>query len=234
MSPIVNDEVYHFGVRGVYNALSLVVDDETESYWDHITGECLYGPLQGYQLSTAAPLLHLSVSQALAIYQDVRLARPKQSLTQRAATGFMNIFINFVDRGILPPDFRKSMGEEDTRLPRLEIGLGVWSEHTQCFFPTQTLTDFDDAFITPFDGRSLLIYIDPTSRIPGAIFTHATNVEWGENNILWLDTGEYIFEGALHNAHGDIERADRPLQLYARWYGFAYTFPGCDIYEIDP
>ena len=26
----------------------------------------------------------------------------------------------------------------------------------------------------------------------------------------------------------------RPLQLFTRWYGFAYTFPGCEIHHEEP
>jgi hypothetical protein len=40
---------------------------------------------------------------------------------------------------------------------------------------------------------------------------------------------------ALHKEAGvpSAVRDDgiRPIQLFTRWYGFSYTYPGCDIFE---
>ncbi len=36
--------------------------------------------------------------------------------------------------------------------------------------------------------------------------------------------------GVLKDASGERLEMDRPLQVFSRWYGFALTFPGTDIY----
>ena len=53
MTPVVNGKTHRFGVRGLYNGLLLMGDYETGSYWDHITGVCVHGPLSGHQLETS-------------------------------------------------------------------------------------------------------------------------------------------------------------------------------------
>ena len=43
---------------------------------------------------------------------------------------------------------------------------------------------------------------------------------------------ELVLEsGVLRDASGERLEMDRPLQLFSRWYGFALTFPGTNIYE---
>jgi hypothetical protein len=27
------------------------------------------------------------------------------------------------------------------------------------------------------------------------------------------------------------KKSERPMQFFSRWYGFAYTFPGCEVCE---
>ncbi len=36
--------------------------------------------------------------------------------------------------------------------------------------------------------------------------------------------------GRLYSSAGDELPAERPLHLFARWYGFSLTFPNCEIY----
>jgi hypothetical protein len=49
---VVNGKTHHFAARGLYNGLSFNGDRESGSFWDHITGECVHGPLKGYRLKT--------------------------------------------------------------------------------------------------------------------------------------------------------------------------------------
>lgn len=43
-------EVHHFGVIGLINGLAVLGDIETNSHWDHITGDAFEGPLAGEKL----------------------------------------------------------------------------------------------------------------------------------------------------------------------------------------
>ena len=47
LTPVVDGKVHSFGVVGLANGLAVMRDEETESLWDHITGECFEGPLTG-------------------------------------------------------------------------------------------------------------------------------------------------------------------------------------------
>ena len=228
MSPVVNGKMYHFVSKGMYNGLILLGDQESGSYWDHITGECLRGPLKGYKLE-AFPLLQMNVAQALSSYPDIQVAISKLTFVPRLIAFFME-WSRKSKRGFLPPVFKKTMGEEDTRYPLMDKGFGVWTDTTHRYYPMERLHNHEGALIDELDGRRVLISIDPTSSIPSALYTNATKCTW-HNDLLHLDTEEIIRGGALCNKYGATQSSDRPMQLFLRWYGFSYTFPGCEVYE---
>lgn len=225
---MVNGKTHHFAARGLYNGLVLLGDHESGSFWDHITGECVHGPLKGYRLEVR-PLLHMNVRQALAVHPEAQVAISRQSLKQRVMARITEQGRKS-KRGFLPPGFKQTMGEEDTRLPRMEIGLGVWTDATHRFYPLETLRTHGSTLIDELDGQRLLIYIDPKSSTPTAIYTKATRCNW-QDDTLHLDTGEIIRGGMLFDTKGATQKIIRPMQLFTRWYGFAFTFPGCEVYE---
>jgi len=227
---MVDGEVHHFAARGLYNGLVLLGDEETGSLWDHVTGKCVYGPLEGRQLATF-PLKHMTVEHALMAYPDAEFALSKQTFKQSLMSTIMNRGRRS-KRGVLPPTFQKTMGEEDLRRPRMEMGLGVWTDNTRRYYPMSTLQAADGALIDVLDGLNLLVYIDPSSFVPAAIFTTATQCHWS-GEILHLDTGEKVEGGRLFGVDGIARTEQQPMQLFTRWYGFAYTFPGCDIFKRE-
>jgi len=244
LSPLVHDQVHHFAARGLYDGLVLLGDRETGSYWNHITGECVHGPLKGHQLD-ASPLLHTTVAQALAASAEAQVALSKQSLRQRLMAAFMERGRKS-KRGVIPPGFRGTMGEADPRRPRMDMGLGVWTETTRRYYPLEHLRAHENALLDDLDGRRLLVCIEPTSGIPMALYTRATECAW-QGDALHLDTGETIQQGRLLDAKAEPQpvgstslpstplrtgaTSARPMQVFTRWYGFAYTFPGCGIFE---
>jgi hypothetical protein len=44
-----------------------------------------------------------------------------------------------------------------------------------------------------------------------------------------LDNGSIVRMGVLLTRDGTRQRAERPQQLFTRWYGFSLTFPGCEV-----
>jgi hypothetical protein len=44
-----------------------------------------------------------------------------------------------------------------------------------------------------------------------------------------LDNGSIVRMGVLLNRNGERQRAERPQQMFTRWYGFSLTFPECEI-----
>ena len=50
LTPVVAGKARHFSAGGLYNGLVLLIDDETRTYWDHMTGEAVHGELKGAKL----------------------------------------------------------------------------------------------------------------------------------------------------------------------------------------
>ena len=225
---MVNSKTHHFSSKGMYNGLILLGDQESGSYWDHITGKCVAGPLKGYKLEEFL-LLQMNVARALSSYPDIQIAISELSFMPRMIAFFME-WSRKSKRGFLPPVFKKTMGKEDTRRRLMDNGLGIWTNATHRFYPMECLHKHGGALIDEIDGRRVLVFIDPSSNIPGALYTRATTCVW-QNKLLTLDTGEIVREGMLCDKDGVPQSSDRPRQLFLRWYGFSYTFPGCEVYE---
>ena len=197
MTPTVNGRLHHFAEYGLYNGLFLMGDHETISYWNHITGECLHGQLKGAQLEVG-PLHYLTAAQTLEAYPNAQIAISNTLPLWRRLFSRIQRYSAGRKEGFLPPRFRGTMGTADSRRPRMEMGLGVWTKKTRRYYPLKTVREQADGLIDKIDGRSVLISMDPISHSPTAVY----------------QDGE----------------GERPLQMFTRWYGFAYTFPGCEIY----
>ena len=51
---------------------------------------------------------------------------------------------------------------------------------------------------------------------------------WGKRIMAIDRSGK---DGIPHAAWKDI--GETPMQLLSRWYGFAFTYPNCEIYECE-
>lgn len=225
MTPVIDGKTYRFLLRGLYDGVSFLMDRETGSYWNHITGRAMHGPLAGAKLPVAN-LLHMSVGQAQAAYPEVQVA-----ISDRPIRGEQSRFWPLARKiPALPERFRSTMAGEDTRRPTMDVGLGVWSDATARFYPLEYVAESQDAVFDELDGRRLLVYYDPAGHALAAMYTEATDASW--NGVrLRLDTGARIESGALYGPDGERLTMRRPLQLFTRWYGFALAFPETEVYE---
>jgi hypothetical protein len=211
----------------------LLGDRETGSYWQHLTGICVHGPLRGHKLEVF-PLVHASAEQALTAYPGVQVALSPPSLWQRTISRAQEGVLWLLG-GRLPPGFQWTMGPEDHRLPRMERGLAVWTDRTQRFYPTTTLRAEGNALIdadeklSALNGRRALVYLDPETGAPACLYTEARHCSWRGDTLI-LDTGERVRGAALYDPNGAIQAAGRPMQSLTCWYGYAFTFPGGAIY----
>lgn len=211
--------------------MSLMGDRQTGSYWDHVTGECLHGPLKGRRLELA-PLRHMQADQALAQYPEARLGRSRLPLPFGLAAGLMKILVRLTKGRFLPPGFAGSMGAEDLRRPRLEMGLGVWTERISRYYPLDILKARDGVLLDVLDGQTMLVYVDPESGTPTPLFVDVRRAEW-KGSDLCLDDGAIVRNGRLYGASGEELSVAQPLHLFSRWYGFSLTFPNCEIYPVN-
>lgn len=228
--PIINGRVHRFRVTGIYNAMSMMSDFETGSVWEHVTGECIRGSLQGAQLKTQSAR-YLTVAQALDAAPDTTIAISKPSWRSRLLDALL-LRRMLSAAGYMPGVFRLSMTKRDNRLPELELGLGIWIDGRARFYPMNTIKALNNALVDALNQQQVVVYIDPVTGMPGAHRSTARIQGW-DGDMLALDSGERIRNGYVVNAASEHQPLDRPNQQFTRWYGFSYMFPGCEIFSID-
>jgi len=256
--PTIDGTLHHFDNVGLYDALFVMQDKESSTLWNHITGEAQYGPLVGRTLGPVGNLLQMNVELALELDPDIpvaissrryfaggrafgegpvptgpgrgdgpaagegRGAGPGRARGPGGAAGPDG-------RGELAPMFVTTLGTEDTRLPRMGMGLGVLTPTTVRFYPMDRIRERGEALIDDIDGRRVLVYVDPDTNTPAAIFVDASAATL-EGKEVRLDSGGVVRSGLVYDAAGQRLDAERPQQLFSRWYGFALTFPGPQIF----
>jgi hypothetical protein len=164
-TPVVEGKRFGFSCGGIYDGMPLLIDDETRSYWRHLSGRAIYGKLAGTQLD-AWPLLLTTKKAALSKYPGLTISLSKPSLFGKLVGALATRSIK--SRGMLPPMYAPTLGEVDPRLFKFEEGLGVVLGDQARFYPRKALgSGADDAFA----GRTLRVGLDPEDGIPRARLT---------------------------------------------------------------
>ena len=147
---MVAGKVHHFSAGGLYNGLALLIDDETRTYWDHITGKAVHGDLKGAKLDNW-PIEMTNVETALKNDPNLRVHHSKPIIL-----GWLIVWVHRWLPWMLPPHFRGTMGKPDDRQPEMEIGLGVVTDGVRRFYPKRSIGEGIDDEI---DERALHIHI---------------------------------------------------------------------------
>jgi hypothetical protein len=227
LTPTIEGEMYNFVNSGLYDGLFVLEDKETRTLWSHMTGEALYGEHLGLTMPVSN-LLQLSVSQALAMDADVSVSisdRPYNT-----GDGMSSRWSPTRDDVRLMSEFVETLGEEDNRLDRMEMGLGIWSDNMRRYYPLSVIRDRGRYLVDEVDGQKLLVFLDPLTSTPTAVYWDTDEVTFEGRNIL-LENGHTIVNGQVTNSAGEIVATDRPQQMYSRWYGFSLTFPDPEIIQ---
>lgn len=223
LTPIIDGKLHHFGHRGLFNGLSVLGDEQTGSYWDHITGRCVSGPHLGYQLDTQ-PLLHETAGTAVDRLPNAVVAVSKPSWFGRWM-GRICEWTRLSKAGFLPPGFRRTMGKVDPRLPEMTLGLGVWIDRQARFYPLTAIQQSPTGVIDRLAGVDLTIAIHPTSRVPVARVTPRDDERTASSR-----SARHSNNNSNPVSQTEAGGASRLMQLFTRWYGFAFTFPDCEIF----
>jgi hypothetical protein len=191
------------------------IDDGEMLHFDnHITGQAMYGPHVGRTLGPVGNIMQMTVEEALEFDPAMRVAisdRPYTGTGGRSGTpGQGNLSAN----ARLAPMFIDTLGEEDARLPRMEMGLGIWTDQTRRYYPMDEIRS-RGPLIDRIDGRRVLVYIEPRSATPTAIFVDADSAV-AEGTEIRLDNGAVIRSGALFDADGNRQPEERPQQVFTR------------------
>lgn len=238
--------MHHFNNVGLYDALFVMQDTDTRTLWNHITGEALYGPLVGQALGPLSNLFQMNVKQALEIDPKMQVAisdrpyfaggkqfgsasgfgrggglGPARATGPRPAPGNPNARLSDM--------FIQTLGKEDSRRPRMDMGLGVWTGVTRRYYPMEVIRHRGEALIDELDGRKVLIYIEPETSTPAAMFVDANSARL-EGTDVRLDNSAVVRSGMLLDGRDTRQKVERPQQIFTRWYGFALTFPGCEVF----
>ena len=212
-SPRVEGRVLDFRVAGVYRGTMVMADRQTGTYWDHMTGEALGGPLRGRTLERLGSHHVLLAARAVEYSADLPVAIPRLSWWQRLVTRFQNGHTwRRRPEGKFYPGFAASFVFDDPRRPQKELGLGLWSGAQARFYPLSMVRS--GSVTDVLDGREVMVSMDPDTQIPRAV--------WSSPECSGAD------DRAGLPADGSMPPG--PAQVFTRWYGFAQTFPGCEIW----
>ena len=226
MAPEIDGVTHTFAEHGLYDGLFLMRDEETGTFWDHLTGEAVYGPQVGTVLEIAN-LLHSRADQVLAndpgalIALSDRAMRTDEDMEPRSLLARVG--------GRLSRMFRTTVKEEDERLPTMDIGLGIWDGEEARYYSYERVVAEDEAVLDTFQGQRLLVFLDPSSYVLSSFLVDAESLRW-DDDVLRLSNDQYVEGSILYDPDGTRAEAARPLQIFTRWYGFALTFPEAEIY----
>lgn len=222
-TPTIDGQLLHFEYRGLFNGVSLLWDNETESYWHHITGKALDGPMRGKQMPMFN-LLMVTAEQALEGDPDLMVAISDREIRRRSR------WAPLTDRvRMLSDRLRGTIRGEDLRRPEMDIGLGVWTNDTQRYYSMEVVNEGGGFLFDRLDGRAVLVYIEPTSNTVAALYTEASDARW-DGTVLRLKNGRHVRAGGLFEGDSELE-IERPMQVFTRWYGYALTFPETEVFE---
>ena len=151
-------------------------DEESDSLWDHMTGECFEGALEGQRLEFW-PVGLTSVSAELTRHPNTILLKsdyrsPGQFLFRRIWYGN-----NILDRHVrIPPPFRPTMHRKiDPRRAEQEQGFGIVVDDVGKYYPLASLPKNGRIEDQWHDGRTVRIERDALDGMPFA---------------TWVDDGE--------------------------------------------
>lgn len=227
MVPTIEGEMLHFDNVGLYDALFVMQDQESKTLWNHISGEALYGPHVGKTLGPVGNLLQMNVSEALEFDPDMQVAISDRPFTGRSGVpgeGSLSANSQLMDM------FIETLGEEDTRRPRMDMGLGIWTPESRIYYPMEEIRARNNVFIDRLDGRDVLVFIDPRSATPMALFVDGAETAEFDDRDIRLDTGDIVRSGILLDSDGNRRAGDLPQQIFTRWYGYVLTFPDADVF----
>jgi len=155
------------------NGLVILIDEETNSLWDHFTGEAIDGPLKG-QVLDVWPVRMATVQAALNEYPEATFSFSSNHSFYKLLAQIL--YPKFIHAKVwLPFFFRWSMQTDvDPRLPELTQGLGIILDGQAKYYPLSTIPSngLEDRWL----NRSLRVECNEIDGVPRAV---------------WQETGEY-------------------------------------------
>lgn len=165
LTPVIGGKVHTFSVGGLHNGLSVLMDDESGTYWDHVSGEALKGPLLGHTLDPW-PIRITTRAAALAERPRLRIALSDY----RSPLAWIMSLVHrrtIHNRGFIPLPFYLTMRDPvDDRLPKLTQGLGVMVGSDARFYPMAAIPE--GGIADDWHGRKLVVERGRIDGVPRA------------------------------------------------------------------
>ena len=149
MAPSVDGEVHWFAEHGLYDGLFLMRDEESGTYWDHMTGEAVYGPKVGTTLALSN-LRQTTVAQVLVQDPDALVALSDQAIRTDEDMALGSL-LGGIRRG-LNRMFSSTVRAEDDRLPTMDIGMGLWAGDEARYYSYESIVEGGKAVLDNFGG----------------------------------------------------------------------------------
>ncbi|NNF13092.1 MAG: DUF3179 domain-containing protein [Gemmatimonadetes bacterium] len=226
MTPRVDGEVHWFAEQGLFDGLFLMRDEESGTFWDHMTGDAVYGPMVGSSLDVQ-PLVMTTAEQALKVAPDARVTLSDQAIRRDSDMKVVGLLAGI--RGRLNAFFQGTVAEEDDRRPTMDLGLGLWTDENATYYPMDRVREEGRALVDTFNGENVLVFIDPKTFVLSAFIVSGGDPAW-DGDVLRLSDASYVENGVLHDPSGNTVEGARPLQVFTRWYGFSLTFPETEVW----
>ena len=165
LSPIIDSKLYHFRETGVYNGQQIFEDLETKTLWNHLTGEALYGELQGKTLDFIGSLTMTTVGDEIRKNPNLPIYISGQKKFYRTIMRFViKVILGKNNKNWLPPHFEKTLPELDNSLPKMTMGLAVKIKKNIRFYPSEIVKNKQVSDI--LDGVRITVRVD--KNIPKA------------------------------------------------------------------
>jgi len=211
LAPTIEGNVCNYVNSDLYDDLFVLEDKETKTLCSHMTGEALYGKHAGLQMPVSN-LLQINAEQALALDPTMKIAiseRPYNEGERSMAARWSP------DRdGVqLMSEFVETLGDEDTRLNRMEMGLGIWSDDgMRRYYPVSAIQAKGRYLTDQVEGKGLLVFLDPLTSTPTAIYWDTDGFSTSGREIN-LSDGFKIRNGQLFDSADVPVAAPMPKQM---------------------
>lgn len=160
-SRTLGDRELTIGVSGMLKKNALIMyDRETETLWEHFTGEAIAGPLKGSKLQMLRSMPRIKFADWKKAYPDTKVLSVEGS-TYRPSV-YAGYFRNPDRLGVRP------VTNSDDRLPGKSLVLGVTLEKDALAVPLETFVEKPVVTAT-LGGRQIAVYVDVSDGVYGAV-----------------------------------------------------------------
>lgn len=138
--PLLDGTRHTFGFHGIWQGTALLYDHQTNSYWRHLTGECIEGPLKGTVLTRITSGRHTTWDEWRRTHPrtDV-IAQEARYVGQPADKGYFPRDGSNSGSGYLPPTFVGTIQSRDDRLISNALLYGIQVGTARRAYPLKAL-----------------------------------------------------------------------------------------------